>query len=267
MRGQDLSTAHGVQVGTMGPSGRLYLLDKAPPRVVRLDRATGAQRDYARFPAGAVPNYCAWGPDGSLYVTDYEGGVIWRVPKGGGAPQRWLDAPALDGGPFGTTGIVLAADRRTLVIGQQSEAGLGAGNPTTGRLLTVPIQADGSPGPLKQLWESRPFDGPDGFAIARSGAIYVAALLANQLIVVNPDGTERERFPSTPLLGDNGSAVPFDAPSSVRFLGTRLMVANQSYVTGDATHQAILDVEAGEPGLPEFIPPKPKPKHRRKRHA
>jgi hypothetical protein len=29
----------------------------------------------------------------------------------------------------------------------------------------------------------------------------------------------------------------------------------QSYFTGDATHQALLDVEAGEDGLPELIPP------------
>jgi hypothetical protein len=43
----------------------------------------------------------------------------------------------------------------------------------------------------------------------------------------------------------------------VRFLGTRLMVANQSYFNGDRTHQAVLDVEAGEPGLPELIPPAP----------
>lgn len=265
VKGQDLSKAHGVQVATMGPGGRLYLLDKSPPRVIRLDRSTGAQKDFARFPDGAVPNYAAWGPDGALYVTDYEGGVIWRVPRNGGTPQRWLQAPALDGGPFGTTGIVLAADRHTFVIGQQSTAGLGAGNPSTGRLLKVPIGADGKPGTVTQLWESRPFDGPDGFAIARSGAIYVAALLSNQLVVVNPDGSERERFPSMPLTGANGSAVPFDSPSSVRFLGTRLMVANQAYVSGDATHQAILDVEAGEPGLAEYIPPKPKPKPKKKR--
>ena len=48
--------------------------------------------------------------------------------------------------------------------------------------------------------------------------------------------------------------MPFDSPSSARFLGTRLIVANQSVVDGDATHQALLDVEVGEPGLPELIP-------------
>jgi uncharacterized protein with von Willebrand factor type A (vWA) domain len=79
-------------------------------------------------------------------------------------------------------------------------------------------------------------------------------LVANQIAVVGPDGTERERFPANPGSGENGSAVPFDNPSSARFLGTRLMVANQSFLAADAAHQAILDVETGEQGLPEYIP-------------
>jgi hypothetical protein len=135
---------------------------------------------------------------------------------------------------------------------------MNAGNPATGRLFKVAIGPDGKPGPLTQLWESQPVDGPDGFAIAQSGNIYVALLAANQIGVVGPDGSEKERFPAGPG-GANGSPVPFDSPSSVRFLGTRLIVANQSYFTGDATHQAILDVESGEEGLPEYIPPAPPP--------
>jgi sugar lactone lactonase YvrE len=262
MRGQDLSGAHGVQAATMDHKGRLILLDKNPPRVVRLNRRTGAQALYARFPEGTVPNYAAWGRDGSLYVTDYESPKVWRVPRGGGKPKVWLTDPSLDGGPFGLTGIALAKDRRTLLIAQQSAAGLGAGNPSTGRISTVAIQPDGSPGPLTTLWESKPLDGPDGFAIARSGAIYIALLAANQIAVINPDGTEKERFGAA-LTGDNGGPVPFDAPSSASFLGTRLMVANQSYVTGDATHQAILDVETGEPGLREYVW-KPRPKKRKR---
>jgi hypothetical protein len=270
MEGQDLSQAHGVQVGTSDGQGRLILLDKAPPRAVVLDPRTGKQTPYASFPAGAIPNYAAWGPDGSLYVTDYGEAILWRIPPGGGTPQPWLKDARLDGGEFGTTGIALEADRRTLVVGMQSEAGFGALNPSTGRLWTIPIQPDGKPGAMKQLWESRPADGPDGFAIARSGNIYVALLVPNQLAVIAPDGTEKERFPAAPGSGDDGSPVPFDSPSSVRFLGTRLMVANQSYFQGDLTHQAVLDVEAGEPGLPELIPPAPasaKPQAKKKHKA
>jgi hypothetical protein len=47
--------------------------------------------------------------------------------------------------------------------------------------------------------------------------------------------------------------VPFDTPSSARFLDTRLIVANQSF-SGDRDNQAVLDVETREAGLPELIP-------------
>jgi sugar lactone lactonase YvrE len=265
MRGQDLSQAHGVQVATMTPGGRLVLLDKSPARVVLLDPRTGAQETYATFadtPNGGtpMPDYAAWAPDGSMYVTDYQQDVLWRVPPGGGAAQPWLTDARLDGGgEFGTAGIELAADRRTLFISQASSAGLGELNPTTGKLYKLAIQPDGRPGPLQKVWESGPAEAPDGFAIAKSGRVYLALVSpkANQLVEIAPDGSEIERFPKDAGGGDNGSSVPFDSPSSVEFLGTSVIVANQSYVNGDATHQAILDVETGEEGLTPFIPPAP----------
>jgi sugar lactone lactonase YvrE len=244
VQGQDLSGAHGVQVATSDARGRLVLLDKNPPRVLRLDLRTGRQSTYATFPAGSVPNYAAWGPGGSLFVTDYENPVLWRVPPGGGTPKQWLTGPQLDGGPFGATGLQLLADRKTLLVGMQSEGGGGFGNPTSGRLLKVPIAKGGKPGPVTQFWESLPLDGPDGFAVAKSGDVYVALLVANQIVHVGKDGAEKERSPTT----------GFDAPSSAQFLGKRLMVANQSYFTGDATKQAVLDVWVGEPGLKRLIP-------------
>ncbi|MDQ3934576.1 MAG: hypothetical protein M3340_08080 [Actinomycetota bacterium] len=255
MSGQDLSQPHGVQAATSDVRGRLVLLDKSPPRAVLLDRTTGLQIPYASFAPPSIPNYAAWGPDGSLYVTDYELPVLWRIPPGGGTPQRWLEDARLDGGgEFGTTGIELGADQATLYVTQQSEAGGSAGNPTTGRLFKVPIGGDGRPGQMTQLWESDPVDGPDGFGIARSGNFYIANLASNQIVVVGPDGQERERFPSAPGGGNNGSSVPFDSPSNVSFLGTRAIVAQQSFFAGDPARQAILDVETGEEGLPELIP-------------
>jgi sugar lactone lactonase YvrE len=257
MQGQILDKPHGVQVATSDKRGKLVLLDKSPPRVVFLDRGTGAQKTYAAFTGAAIPNYAAWGPDGSLYVTDYGQPVIWRIPPGGGKPVEWIRDAKLDGGQFGTTGLALRADRKSLMVAQQSNAGLGVlGNPAAGRLFTVPIGADGKAGTLTQFWESGTADGPDGFAIAESGNVYVALLVSNQIAVVGPDGKEKERFPSQRMSGDNGSPVPFDSPSSAKFLGTRLMVAQQSYFAGDATHQAVLDVETGEKGLAELIPPR-----------
>jgi sugar lactone lactonase YvrE len=271
IRGQDLTGPHGVQVATSDARGRLVLLDKSPARALQLNLRNGHQRTYATFAdlapcedeadrncsptlqdEPATPNYAAWGPRGELYVTDYLQGVIWRVPPGGGKARVWLADLRLDGLEFGTTGIVLERDRRTLLIAQQSSAGLGNGNPTTGKLYEVSIRRRG-PGSLRELYESAPLDGPDGFAIARSGRIYLTLLGSNQIAVISPEGEELELF-GAPVTGANGSPVPFDNPSSVWFLGRRLIVANQSFVAGDPAHQAILDVYAGEPGLPEFIP-------------
>lgn len=292
IHGQDLAGSHGVQVATSDSRGRLVLLDKNPARVLTLNTRNGHQRTYARFPDlpacslgqsppdcspnlnddPPTPNYAAWGPDGSLYVTDYLEAVIWRVPPGGGRPRVWLADNRLDGTEFGTTGIVLARDRRTLFVGQQSEGGGGAGDPTTGRLFTVRIGRHRRAGKLRQLWESAPLDGPDGFAISRSGRVYVALTVANQVAVISPHGSELQRFPTSTGTGGNGSAIPFDNPSSAWFLGRRLMIANQSYISGNTANQAILDVYAGVRGLRELIPqnagrkPAPNVRSRPKNH-
>ena len=273
--GQDLNAEHGIQAATSDAAGRLVLLDKTPARALILDQRTGEFSPYSTFadlaPCSGAPNgncspttqdlkpmanYAAWGPGGELYVTDFQQGVVWRVPPGGGEARVWLADARLDGQMFGTTGIALAADRRTLIVAQGSSGGVvGAlgSNPSTGKLYKVPIAADGSPGEMTQLWESGPAELPDGFGIAESGRIYIALLNANQIAVVGPDGTEIERFPQG-ADGENGSGVPFDSPSSAKFLGTRLMVPNQSYTNGDQSRQTLLDVETGERGLAELIP-------------
>jgi sugar lactone lactonase YvrE len=273
--GQSLAHEHGVQVATSDARGRLVLLDRTPSRALILDPSDGKVTTYATFRdvhpcgQGGTPgdcsqalsdgppfaDYAAWGPDGSLYVTDYAQAIVWRVPPGGGRPSVWLTDARLDGGGFGTAGIVLAPDKRTLLISQASAAGMSAGDPTRGHLYSVPIQPDGSVGPLTQLWESLPTDLPDGFAVAASGNVYLANVgLSAQLVQISPTGAEVARFPSTFGTGDNGSPVPFDSPSGLAFLGTRLIVANQSVLAGDSSHQVLLDVEAGEPGAPELIP-------------
>jgi sugar lactone lactonase YvrE len=201
----------------------------------------------------AVPNFAAWGPRGELYVTDYGQAVVWRVPPGGGAARVWLADRRLDGVELGTTGMLLAPGRRALLVAQQTSAGLGESDPTSGKLYRIPLR-DGRPGPMRLLWESLPGELPDGFGIGRSGRIYVSSAgLTAQIVVLGPDGTELERFPEVPGTGENGSDIPFDTPSSATFVGRRILVANQSYL-GDGENHAVLDVAVGERGEPVFIP-------------
>jgi hypothetical protein len=200
------------------------------------------------------PDYAAWGPDSSLYVTDYTQGLIWRVAPGGGPAHVWFTDPRLDGSLFGPAGIVLMPDRRTLMV-DTSAGGATSPDSTTGELYTLPIQSNGRPGDLVKLWESGPKEAPDGFALAKSGNVYMALVGpdVNQLVVISPTGTELARFPKD-TSGDNGTDVPFDEPSSVQFDGKRMIVTNDAYISGDASHFAVFDVYAGEEGAPVFVP-------------
>lgn len=274
--GQDLSKVHGVQVAAVDASGSLYLMDQNPARVLVLDPISGRQRTYATFthlPACGSnannpeckdtlldnepePDYAAWGPDGSLYVTDYQQALIWRVPPGGGAARVWLTDPRLDGALFGPAGIVLLPDHRTLMLDTAASAPSTGASFAQGKLYTLPIQPDGSPGELRQLWQSGLAEAPDGFALAASGNVYMALVgpTANQLVEISPSGQELARTPPDPIT-NLAMAVPFDNPSSVQFDGDRLIVTNLSYFLGLSAHQVLFDVFAGEPGAPVFHPP------------
>jgi sugar lactone lactonase YvrE len=224
-----------------------------------------------------MPDYAAWGPDGSLYVTDYQQAVIWRIPRGGGQAQIWLADPRLDGGGFGTACLVLMPDRHTLLFDQASNGSPGGTlipggpvlNPTTGKLYEVAIGSGGRPGPLRQLWESGPADAPDGCALSKAGHIYIAlAGASNQIVELDSAGRELARF-GAQYSGANSSSVPFDTPSGVAFLDTQLIIANQSYLAGDSANMALLSLQTAEQGAPVFVPAASKPRrrrHHRRRH-
>ncbi|MCW2792929.1 MAG: hypothetical protein JWO76_2027 [Nocardioides sp.] len=271
---QRLSEDHGVQVANADAHGRLVLLEKSTASIRTLDVRTGKFRRRATLPDlptctpgttgpgcspnavdyPAIPNYATWGPGGALYVSDYGQAVIWKIPRGSVKPQVWFASAALDGSEFGTAGLAYRPGKRhDLLITQQSTATDGS-VPTDGKLYSLGIRKDGRPGRFLTLWTSLPGDLPDGFGIARSGHVYVSmAGLSNQLVELTGDGEELGRFPDTPGTGENGSAIPFDTPSSATFLGTRVLVANQSF-TGDTSHHAILDVEVGERGRAPYLP-------------
>ncbi len=274
IEGQPLDENHGIQGLVFDRDGLLYALDRsADPRVVLLDPATGKQRVYARFrdvpscgptpgtageecsdtrmdgPAG--PDYATFSPGGDLYVTDIDQALIWKVPKGGGDAEIWLTDARLES-LYGPNGIQFMADGRTLLF-VNTASNPNAGNSLTGRLYTVPVQPDGSAGDLTEVWESLPLDAPDGLAIARSGNVYVCLAGTSQVVLLSPEFTELARTPPDPA-SNQAEEVPLDGPGSMAFLGERLLVSNHSPIRGDPESWAILDVFAGEEGLPLHFP-------------
>ena len=269
--GQPLDEDHGIQGLAFDRDGLLYALDRsADPRVVVLDPATGRQRLYARLPdvppcgaeaeencsqtqldGAAGPDYATFSPTGDLYVTDIDQALIWKVPKGGGAAEVWFTDPRLES-VYGPNGIQFMADGRTLLFVNTASNPM-AGNSLTGRLYTLPVQPDGSPGDLTQVWESLPADAPDGLAIARSGNVYVALAGSSQVLMLSPDFAELARVPPDPA-SNQAEEVPLDGPGSIVFLDNRLLVSNHSPIRGDPSSWAILDVFADEPGLSLHYP-------------
>ena len=229
IEGQPLEEDHGIQGLVFDRDGLLYALDRsADPRVVVLDPATGKQRVYARFrdvppcagepdgecsatqldgPAG--PDYAVFAPNGDLYVTDIDQALIWRVPKGGGKAEIWLTDPRFES-LYGPNGIQFMADGRTLLF-VNTASNPNAGNSLTGRLYTVPVQPDGSPGELTQVWESLPLDAPDGLAIAQSGNVYIALAGTSQILMLSPEFAELARTPPDPA-SNQAEEVPVDSP-------------------------------------------------------
>jgi sugar lactone lactonase YvrE len=273
LRRQDLSGDHGIQGLAFDSRDRLYVLDRSDsPRVVRINLRTGRQREYAAFrdvppcsepgqrncsatvnDAGAVPDYPAFDRRGRLYVTDLEQALIWRIPRGGGRPKVWLTDSRLES-IFGPNGIQFISPRTVLFASTAMSPS--TGDPTSGALFKVRVGRDGRPGPLRPFWQSRPFDGPDGFAVGRSGKVYVALAGGNQILVLSPQGEELTRVPATPM-ENQMMEVPLDGPASVAFVGRRLLITNQTDVlvgTGNPDHWVVFDVFAGERGIPLYRP-------------
>jgi sugar lactone lactonase YvrE len=264
LRGQALRGPHGIQGAAFDGRGRLYLLDRsAAPRVVVLDPRTGAQRTYARFAdvptcaaahrrarcsataadRAAFPNYPAFTADGTLWVTDSQQALVWRIAPGGGRPRVWFTDRRLDA-DIGPNGLGVMPGGRALLLAQT----LASRRDPSGRLFELPIRRDARPGRLRTFWRTPGVDGPDGFAIGRSGRVYVALAVANALAVVSPRGRELRRTPATPA-ANTRLPRPFDGPASVAFRGRHVLVTNQSVARADPRSWAVLDVRVAERGL------------------
>ena len=226
----------------------------ARPRPAARTPAPGASATYATFPAAATPNYAAWGKGGALYVSDYLHPIALAGPARRRRRRAVARGPALDGAEFGSTGLELTADRRHLLLATQSSAGGGDGNPATGKLYEIAIGADGAPGEITTVWESRLLDAPDGFALAAAAASTSASCSRTRSPCSSPDGASSSGSPATRCSATNGTSVPFDNPSSVAFLGRRIVVANQSFLQRRPRPPGDPRRLVGEPGPPEFIP-------------
>lgn len=271
VRGQITDETHGITQMAFDREGRLYVLDRNPPRILRFSRSLKQQSTYARFPdfptcqsaaenepcsptendALPFPDYIAFDKSGNAYVTDLESALIYRVRPGGGKATIWFADPRLDS-VFGPNGIELNAARTKLFFAMTGS--VEPGDPGNGIIYTLPLKPKPKADDLKEFFVyAEPAAGPDGIAFGKSGKLYVVLAGANQISILKPDGTEEGRFPSA---GENQQQeVPYDTPASAIFDGKgSLLVTNQSYFANDASHMVVFEVWVDDVALPLVRP-------------
>lgn len=129
-------------------------------------------------------------PDGDrLLVTESFGGAVYEVPRDGGVPTVWVQDDLLDTASFGANGITRIGDDVFVAVTRAGDVG---------RVVRVPVDADGDAGPPETYVEGEDLFGADGLT-ARGPQLYVAVNSANRITRVTPSGRLRTVVDGDPL--------------------------------------------------------------------
>jgi hypothetical protein len=273
--GENLAFEHALSCNAVDRKRRLYVLTAqlfAPPFAqlgmlrFRKHGKTYVQEAYSDpFPnlptcvlgplpvSCALPNDLAFADDGSAYVTDSFQAVIWRVPRGGGAPQVWFQSPLLAGAgplPIGANGIRLDPERSHVYV----SVTFSASNPAVGTIYRIPLVDAPDEADVEVFHQYTGGEAPDGFAFGSSGNLYVTLAGANEISVLTPAGAEAARIASAP-----SDTIPLDNPANIAFQNSRrsLLVTNHASLSGNAAHFAVLKVfvkDTADPLVEPILP-------------
>jgi sugar lactone lactonase YvrE len=272
VKGQNRDATHGILGMEFDRTGRLYVLDRNPPRMLRFNKSLRKQKTYARFPdlhpcssaeegeacsptesdQAPFPDYFAFDPSGNAYVTDLEAATIFKVPSGGGKAKIWFQDARLDS-IFGPNGIAIDDVVSHLYFAMTGS--LEPTEPAQGIIYRLPLVPKPAADDLQTFFTYvEPATGPDGIAFGRSGKLYVALAGSNQISVLNADGSEEIRFPATPADNEQ-QEVPYDLPASLAFDGKGyLLVTNQSFFADNRDNQVVLSAWVDDKALPLIRP-------------
>ena len=231
--GQVLGEDHGVQVANQTHDGKLVLLETSTASILTLDAAhRPVPAAWSASPTGAVPNYATWGPRRrALRHRLRRGRDLEGAARLAHAAALVHLAGARRRVEFGTTGIRYRPGRDDLLITQQTVDRRRVAADQRPPLPAAGRRRRPSPGALQTLWTSRARRPARRLRdrTVRPRVRRASPGSSNQLVeLTRHRRTEVHAASAAALTGDNGSPVPFDTPCSATFLGTRVLVANQS---------------------------------------
>jgi gluconolactonase len=213
---------------TPGPGDTVIGCDFGRAEVVRIDGAavttlsSGTESDPLR-----VPNFAAYGPDGSLFVTDSgtwgaDDGVLFRI-SAKGATEVWSRAV-----PAFPNGCCLTADGEALLVVESRAR----------RVVRVPIEAGGAAGPPSTVVDLTGSQ-PDGIALATDGTMFVGCYRPD-LVWRIPPGGQPERWLEDP------DGVILNQPANVAFFGESL----DRLVISSLGGWSLMEADPGVTGVP-----------------
>jgi sugar lactone lactonase YvrE len=220
---------------TVAPNGRLLRVDPKSGHVAVV--ATGF----------AVPNGIAQDRRGDLFVSDSSAGTITKVKPDGSSSIVWKQDVLLTTKgtpPFGANGVAFDRGEHFLYVANTGDS----------RVLRIPVEADGSAGPVEIFADGATIDaqqqttqalhGADGIMFDVKGNLYVCANQANEVQVVDPHARLVARY-----AGVGADAFDFDA--SLVFHERTLYVSNLS-LTDAGVNSKLSVLHTPFPGQPLF---------------
>src|SRR5215472_19103978 len=209
------------------PNGRLLRIDPSSHEISTL--ATGF----------AAANAIAQDRHRNLFVSDSFLGTISKVAPDGSSNEIWVSSPLLTTRgfpPFGANGVAFDRNQEFLYVANTGDS----------RVLRIPVEADGSAGPIEVFAQgsatTQVLHGADGVMFDVRGNLYVCANQANEVQVLDPSAHLIARYKGT-------GANAFDFPASLVFHERALYVTNLSLSdSGVNSKLSVLGVPF--PGLP-----------------
>lgn len=187
-------------------AGRIVACDPVRREVLRLDPSIGVWTSLSQGAPNALfttPNWGAYGPDGSLYVSD---SGRWKQRDGRIVvirPDGHTELFSTDSVDF-PNGLAVSPDGRELWVLES----------TPGRLVRFAIRADGRAGPRRVVEQ---FIGtvPDGIAFATDGSAVIACYRPDIVLRWRPDAPPE-------LLAADPEGTAIAAPTNAAFYGPNL---------------------------------------------
>ncbi len=185
--------------------GRIYAIDNTAKKVWRFDPTTGALDVFIDCAAAgiAVPNWGAFGPDGTYYLTDSgdwmagNGRIFAKRP--GGKVEIWSEASKAF-----PNGCALSPDGSRLYVAESVPAAI----------VEILIEADGSAGKRTVLADLG-VAVPDGVACVRDGSLVIACYRPDVIYRWHADG-------GLSILAADPRGTVLAAPTNVAFAGPGL---------------------------------------------